>query len=840
MKSPISLLIFALLLIGLMGSASAVANYSSTSDKIFFYKYNEATGTAITDEVGTYNTNYDAGQPTWIDGRSGFGSAGNISSGATHRADTGFQPSALQTANLSLEFRGKTSSSASTIIMGTVSGADPTKKGFTIIGGTNFKVIATDGASAILNEFDFGCSVSNNNEWHHIVLTINSTDGYTMYQDGARCPNSISGSINGASTTNFFLHNRPTANAGWNGALDQVIWWNKTLTLSEIVSLNNSVSDSSSISTILNSPNNNTFHITPINFSATISQNDLTNATLYIWNSTGIFNQSTQTISGTTNTTTWLNSFNVGSYTWNVFGCSLTECSWGVSNRSFVYGYQINSLDYLTGYETSYQDYVLNINASSLPSSAYLNFNGTYYIASVSTSGTNYNLTYNNLPISSSMLGSKNINFNFTIGGVPFISSVYTQSLLPISLGLCNSSINVTYLNITFKNETIGNENVKAQISSTFLYWLNGGLQANNKSLSIVNTTENYNYPICFSPSDKSLDVIPSIIYYNSDSPQRNYAPANSETYSNSTTTRTLSLLPNSLGFYVTFQVLNSAGQAVTGATVNISSSTFGLVEQRITDGSGGATFWLNPLSSYTVCVSATGYPATCQAITPSSSQYTITLGTQSTTGTTIDTGRGISYAFAPTQTYLVNDTTYSFQFALNSTYWELDSFGYTLTNSSGYVLATTSSTDNGGVLSQSVNVGSNKKIIMSAYWITSGNTTTVTKTWYVYDSSGSGNSISNFISDFKSYVTSGDFFGITPFALNLIVFFLIFLGTGIFSYKFGLGSPVAVIGVMLILTAILDVGLDLITYSSSLPNHSATMIVSFLMIAYAVKESYS
>jgi len=526
MRKILLVFICAIFLINLV---SAVANYSDCSDKIFFYKYNEISGTAIADECARFNTNYDAGQPTRITSLINYGNAGNISSGSTHGADTGFQPSALQTANLSLEFRVKYSSSANTLVMGTVSGADPTKKGFTISGGSDLHVIANNGVGTVVNDFSFGCPSSNNDIWHHYVLTINSTDGFTMYQDGLRCTNSISGSINGASTTNFFLHNRPTMNAGWNGALDQVIWWNKTLTLAEIVSLNNSLNDYSVVSEALitvNSlyPNNGDLITTGyFNSSATPTNSNITNATLNIWYSNGtIFNQTLNTVKGNVNNfTSWtINNLGIGNYKFNTYWCSANAtasvCSWYYTNNSFSVGATLSSISYVgTDYETANSTFISSFNliAGSQLSLARLVYNGTNYtITDLTQNSTNAILTKSiMLPLNrnSSGIDLNDFYFIFTYSGsVTQQTNNFYQNVSYIDLRYCTTQpYNTTALNITIKDEKIDSELNPAgsaiTYQTTFKYWLGDGTINKSYSYQTINSTSLNNFKFCIYPFDK-------------------------------------------------------------------------------------------------------------------------------------------------------------------------------------------------------------------------------------------------------------------------------------------------------------------------------------------------
>ncbi len=147
------------------------------------------------------------------------------------------------------------------------------------------------------------------------------------------------------------------------------------------------------IPVFLDAPDDGSFqNENPVSFNATLNSPEnfnITNATLYIWNSTGgIFNNSeTNFITGKTNTTSFDVIMDIGEYTWNVLG-TFTNGTNNIqhffpSNYSFTYGFSIDSRSYdvnLTNGKLS--EFELNITTANTADNDFLGFlvwNNTSY-----------------------------------------------------------------------------------------------------------------------------------------------------------------------------------------------------------------------------------------------------------------------------------------------------------------------------------------------------------------------------------------------------------------------------------------------------------------------------
>lgn len=565
------------------------------------------------------------------------------------------------------------------------------------------------------------------------------------------------------------------------------------------------------------------------------------NGTLYLWNINGtLFSRMNKSISNNYNVTNFtVNSISVGNYLWNVLICATENiCSFANTNNTLLIGFNENAITYnSTAYETSQESFILNVtlDPSITSSSASLFYGGTSYASTKSTSGSN-TLFSTSLDLDLiSAVTANSFNWILNLDGILINSSTNTQTVNFINLTICGAAPqNIIYYNISFKNETSAQERVNASVvSSTWSYWLGSGVDI--KNLSYSNSNENREYNFCFSPQDRRVNIDLSFSYDNAESEQRTYSPDNF-LLSNSSTSTTLFLLPSTSGQYVTFQVINTAQQALSGVEVSATRSGIGTIETGTTDSSGTVTFFLNPNFPYNFVFSKSGFDDFETTITPSQTSYTITLGGSTSTNNT-NSASGMSFVILPSQKTLNNRTSYNFNLTLNSSFWQLDSWGFTLQNRSGFVFASNTSTSaSGGFLSSNLNTGDNKTIVMNYFWEINGVYNNATIVWGVVDLSGNGLSIFQFFTDLRNYVSLG-FFGLDDIGLGIITFFAIFLVTGVMSYKFGINSPASIMAFIFSLTMFFDIGLGLIPNPvGSLP-HAPTFLMLVIFIAMFFRE---
>ena len=112
------------------------------------------------------------------------------------------------------------------------------------------------------------------------------------------------------------------------------------------------------------------------------------------------------------------------------------------------------------------------------------------------------------------------------------------------------------------------------------------------------------------------------------------------------------------------------------------------------------------------------------------------------------------------------------------------------------------------------------------------------TRTWIIFEDVDTGWSIKTFFSDLTTYIDS-DMFGLDNFGLAILTFFIIFITTGIMSYKFGI-SDIKTISVLLFtLVLFFDVGLGLmdgLNPINAVP-HFPTIFVGIILLGILIRE---
>ena len=447
--------------------------------------------------------------------------------------------------------------------------------------------------------------------------------------------------------------------------------------------------------------------------------------------------------------------------------------------------------------ESTTERFITHMKFNNTLSSANLFYNGTGYGATLTALGESgvYRILRNlNTPLTDinrnrtffwdlHRADSRNIN-----------SSLSDNQLVnDLVFGYCNTTLAQSYLNFSFRDET-NNSVINATIpSATFVYWVNDSTL--NQTYTFTNTTERLNWDFCASPPYSSFNIDYNLEYKSNNYPQRTSNPL-VQPFTNSTTQKTLYLLGQNDGIYVTFQLVNQAQQTIKGvrvsANVTISNNDSEIIIGT-TDDTGAVTAWLNPntLHRFTFDGTDAGYNILQSSFYPVQTSYTIVLG--QITQTANDYTQGISYDVFPINETLFNSTQYGFGFNLTSTFWTVTEFGFTLKNSTNNQINVSRVSTNGGASGVIHNVGNESLIVMEAYWVVGGgNYTNVTFYWNVLNSGGTGFGLKTFFDRLGTYIDDG-LFGLDGFGLAIIYFIVIFFIVGILSYQFGMTSPEAI-----------------------------------------------
>jgi len=607
------------------------------------------------------------------------------------------------------------------------------------------------------------------------------------------------------------------------------------------------------INTTLKLPANNSATTnTYVNFTAEIIAHgniNLTNWTVYLWNSTNaLINSTLRTLTGNLNNTNlYVGDLQPESYHWNAKACARNTTGYSLCNMS-IYNYtflidtlvQNNNISNLTTAETAQETFIQNITtAGSEPTNVRLWYNGTYYTATTTNpSGDDYLFTATiQIPTGN---GTKYWKYSYELDGIKRNTTANPQYVAKTIFQMCNSTMLVKYLNLTFKDEgTLAGVNASITYSS-WVYWLGDG--SINKTYTYTNSTGDHNIPLCAVPSARTLNVKPYVQYKSgAEYPQRIWNPS-TLSLTNSTLNQTLYLLSSTSGQYVTFQVINSAEQSLQGVLVTATRTIDGVsttVASGTTGADGSVTFWLDPNFVHSFTFVRSGYTTYSTSFTPTQTSYTITMGSAGAT-TQNNYYRGISISITPENTTITNRTSYDFTFALSSSYWEVTEFGFILKNITGDALGSVSEGTNGGVATLNINTANYTQILMDYYWVIEGNYTNGTRLWYVSSTGLSKFSIRSLIEDFKNYFNVG-IFGLDNFGLAIITFLLIFVTTGIMSYKFGITNPASISVFVFTLILFFDVGLGLLDNLNpvgAIP-HFITVLTGIIMVGVMFREFY-
>ena len=283
------------------------------------------------------------------------------------------------------------------------------------------------------------------------------------------------------------------------------------------------------------------------------------NLTIYIWNSTGIFNSTffayTAPFKNQSNYTISISNLTLDIYKWNILGTyannSFSNSTWASSNFTFEVGALILGESYNTNvYETASQ--IFQINISIFPGtslgSAYLWYNGTQYaVSNIQTSGSTRTLTKTiDTPLNPSLYANTTRNFYwmFTFSNAGLTQQNTTlreQNISFINLQVCNATYNQQTLNITVKNETEPLDRIPTFLfNGNFDYWIGSG--SVTKTLLIQNNSVPSELDLCLHSKEINLTIDVDIDYSSASYSQRSYYLRNA-VITNQTSNITLYLL---------------------------------------------------------------------------------------------------------------------------------------------------------------------------------------------------------------------------------------------------------------------------------------------------------
>lgn len=587
------------------------ANLWTGSDApIFYYPFDETTGTNTADSMNGAHNGTWSGAPTWQLGKVNY----SAHSEGTKYIDTNYQPFGYnQNFSISLWYRGQTG--ATGYLMGDIAAATASA-GFRMeldVNRLQFATIKDTGGTTVASNAKFTDVLANNGGWIHLVLIYNGTGGWNLWANNSLSSITINGDMAGTPLTDLYIFSQLAGDTPMsNASIDEFGIWNRTLTPLEIEGLYNLGSGltfgEEYYRVKLNSPANNSNTIKGrtnyFNCSATFPSN-IQNISLYT-NSTGSFilNQ-TIDVSGDASTTTTqvfpLSLHNINN-TWTCYACSLSNgCDFGENRTISVVRLLENSQTYNpTSSSSKSETFIINFTYDSseyTSASGSLVYNGTSYTGTLST-GENKLLTATLITPSSTETNVYGFYWNISLtnsSGVNyFTSNNYTQTVSPLSLNRCNNIYNVTFINFTVKNtETL------TVIPSSFKITFNYGISNKNLNYSYQDTTQtNSSFPFCFLPSNSEYIADANIEYEATDYSKNYYYLTNAE-LSNATNNITLFLLNSTKATLTVLKAQTDTQTAISDAYIQIQrydtgTDTYYTVGMARTDYKGEDAVYLN------------------------------------------------------------------------------------------------------------------------------------------------------------------------------------------------------------------------------------------------------
>jgi len=253
-------------------------------------------------------------------------------------------------------------------------------------------------------------------------------------------------------------------------------------------------------------------------------------------------------------------SFNITSYSDRDIYFYANDSVGNLNTTLWTWDYKVfaNSLIYNpTTYTTSSESFVLNI---TYDSSTYnlgghkLIYNGTEF--PVSFQGTGNNRLLNSTITIPSPIGTKTFWFNFTIDGAETSTSPNTQSVsdptpITVSSSTCGTGLTPAFY-FDFAN-AVDREVLNASVNYNFQYGYAGNTSG---LLSYGNLTNVFNFSICINETNPSYSVgYGEVQYFQDDYRLRHFYIFENTRLTNTTINNTLYLIPTALTYEFTFLV---------------------------------------------------------------------------------------------------------------------------------------------------------------------------------------------------------------------------------------------------------------------------------------------
>ncbi len=532
MKKILLVIILGLFMISL---SSALLNESIVS----YWKFDQISGPVL-DELNTHNGTA-VNSPT-------RGVTGKINKtftfdGINQRVDTSFQPD-IENRSIGMWYKLVDATPSGVQVSTGYDGTSASTYGS--FGSTHL----TNGTSCLSQSSSVFCYASST-DWVHIVISQNSTH-VNFFLNGALVEtNLVTTGVSGDVPGQLRFASSRTPDSYFAGDIDEVGFWNKSLTEEEVTNLYNGGDGltypflpSIQFVIALDSPSDTSTVSGNITFNATItppSEFSITNATLYIWDSDGdLFYIETNILTGNiSNSTSYIvDNITFGNYEWNVLGVVENSTGSVISNFSSSnfslswVPFSIDNEQFNTDvFETSRQEFLLNINTlpSVLSVDAILNYNGTLFTATTTcSSGLCQISTAIDIPLV--LTGEEeNKSFFWEIfifdGTNSFSTNVSSndQNVTRLHLEKCDGTFTVQTLNFTSFDEQTESAVDPFMLDGSFEFWMGTGTIKRSNSISESSISS---LQMCLTPTTETL-FLDGTIEYDEDSganyTKRNY-----------------------------------------------------------------------------------------------------------------------------------------------------------------------------------------------------------------------------------------------------------------------------------------------------------------------------
>jgi len=614
-------------------------------------------------------------------------------------------------------------------------------------------------------------------DWHMISMSKNNTAWYYWVDDnyikkGNDGKYTFDATYNSNST--IFASPNDALRLPFNGTLDKVSWWNTDINTTTVEQLYIE-GDVESPRITINYPVNGTTYTTKyaesnsshVQINYTIEDDGIMDS-CYVYNGTA-----NQSVTCGENVSIYLP---FGEYDFIVWG----EDKAGHENSTLAtatYDYKVleRTISYnLSVTEGKTEGFLVNYSTSGTSVSANLNYDGTSYSSTDLNDAFKYSLTIPKL--GTATLTNVSVYWEFDVDGDVFDSPVNNQTVFPMTLALCNSTINSHYLNVSFKDEA-DDSAINASINNgQFIFWID--IPLINRTFTYTNSTDNYAYAFCFNPNE-TINMYSSIQYSKNGYPLRRWV--DTDVFDNNTmSSETLYLLATADGSYVSFFLQTSSGAAISGAEATAEreiGGSYTTIGQDLTDASGGVTFWVNPDYNHRFTFTKSGYDTEIYVIRPTQSSYTLVMTAGTGNSTYTSNLQGIRYVIEPKSGFLMPNTNYDFTFNVTASQSNLDYYSINITDEDDNQFGGSSgSTSTGGNLSVTIFTGTNKTFYGKYYIDVGDGIFLIDPTTYTISNVTAGdNSFYTFFSNLNTLYSKSE--GIEErYTMLFFVFFIGFL----------------------------------------------------------------